>query len=506
MPEIVTDFQPFENSKKPLKTIAHCDFAPRFLPTKIREEPFYDPVVLNNDERKLLEAFAKSHGMKCMTKAAFVEDIFYGRAYDLRATILGFNLPFDLSRLAVRHNGARGRMRGGFSFQLSEDKWKARVQIKHLSARAALIQFASRRQNHEPKGYRRKRIKIPVRRGSFIDLKTIAAALTSRSFSLASLGDFLGTKTRKASTDEHGGPLTTDYIAYAVQDVQTTWECYCVLSGRFEAHELGLTRLNQILSEASLGKAYLKQMNIRPWRELQADFPNELLGLIMSTYFGGRAEVHLRRKIDQVLYCDFLSMYPSVCTLMNLWPFVISKGMQWRDATIETRQLLDQVTLADLQNPETWRLLTVLVQVQTDDDIFPIRARYGGEQQATIGVNRLSSDSPLWFTLADCLASKIFKGKSPRVLKALSFSPNEAQEDLKPISILGNEAYRINPTTDDFYRRLIDMRREVKRQLNEAAPSLKPNLDSQQQALKIGSLRFLVGRFRVGFTILAGRM
>jgi hypothetical protein len=43
MPEIVTDFQPFENSKKPLKTIAHCDFAPRFLPTKIREEPdLYD--------------------------------------------------------------------------------------------------------------------------------------------------------------------------------------------------------------------------------------------------------------------------------------------------------------------------------------------------------------------------------------------------------------------------------------------------------------------------------
>jgi hypothetical protein len=41
MPEIVTDFQPFENSKKPLKTIAHCDFAPRFLPTKIREEPLF---------------------------------------------------------------------------------------------------------------------------------------------------------------------------------------------------------------------------------------------------------------------------------------------------------------------------------------------------------------------------------------------------------------------------------------------------------------------------------
>jgi hypothetical protein len=41
MPEIVTSFQPFENPKKPLKIMAHCDIAPRFLPTKIREDPFY---------------------------------------------------------------------------------------------------------------------------------------------------------------------------------------------------------------------------------------------------------------------------------------------------------------------------------------------------------------------------------------------------------------------------------------------------------------------------------
>ena len=44
MPEIVTSFQPFENPKKPLKIMAHCDIAPRFLPTKIREDPVkYDP-------------------------------------------------------------------------------------------------------------------------------------------------------------------------------------------------------------------------------------------------------------------------------------------------------------------------------------------------------------------------------------------------------------------------------------------------------------------------------
>jgi hypothetical protein len=68
-------------------------------------------------------------------------------------------------------------------------------------------------------------------------------------------------------------------------------------------------------------------MNIRPWRELEPHASRELIGLIMGTYFGGRAEAHLRRIICQVLYCDFLSMYPTVCTLMGLWRFVIAKGM-----------------------------------------------------------------------------------------------------------------------------------------------------------------------------------
>jgi hypothetical protein len=42
----------------------------------------------------------------------------------------------------------------------------------------------------------------------------------------------------------------------------------------------------------------------------------------MSSYFGGRAEVHIRRTVVQTLYCDFASMYPTVCTLMGLWWFV----------------------------------------------------------------------------------------------------------------------------------------------------------------------------------------
>jgi hypothetical protein len=61
---------------------------------------FFDPnVLLSATDKELLADFAKSRGLKCMTKAAFIDDIFYGLAYDLRATIVGFNLPFDYHAL-----------------------------------------------------------------------------------------------------------------------------------------------------------------------------------------------------------------------------------------------------------------------------------------------------------------------------------------------------------------------------------------------------------------------
>jgi hypothetical protein len=351
---------------------------------------FFEPSLSENEQSTLAE-YARAHGLRLMPTREFVESIFYGVAYEYRATIIGFNLPFDISRLSVNHGPARGKvMRGGFSFQLSEDRYKPRVQVKHLSARAALIQFTKPRRRFDPGGMRRRGLPVRVRRGTFIDVKTIAAALTSRSFSLANLANFLGTEHRKQSVDEHGAPITTEYVGYALNDVQVTWECYCALSAKYAAHQLGETRLSQILSEAGIGKGYLKQMGIQPWQKVQSDFPDWLMGIIMSTYYGGRAEVHLRRVVTQVLYCDFLSMYPTVCTLMGLWRFVIAKGMTWEVSTEETLEFLAQVAVQDLRKPETWQRLTTLVQVEPDRDVFPVRAKYAGEGQATIGLNHLT--------------------------------------------------------------------------------------------------------------------
>ena len=446
---------------------------------------FYDPAAVSGEELVLLRHLCDEGGLKLRTVPEFVDEVLFARAYDLRASIVGFNLPFDISRLAIKHGSARGKaMRGGFTFKLSRLWWRPAVQVRHLNARASLIQFTHPPKRRDAPGQWKRMIPPRSRRGSFIDLKTIAAALLSRSFSLASLADFLKTPTRKADSGGHGKQLTVKYVDYLLDDVQVTWECYQRLRDRYALNALEETPLGKVLSEASLGKAYLKQMGVRPFREVQPDFPNHLTGLIMSAYFGGRAEVRWRREVRQVLYCDFLSMYPTVCTLMGLWRFVIAQGMDWTDSTDRIRLLLETVSIDDLKRPDFWPLLTTIVRVRPQADIFPVRAKYDGKSQ-TIGSNYLSCDDPLWFTLADVISAKLHGGTAPNVIEAITFSPKEPQPGLRSISIAGNPDYRVDPAADDFFKRLIDLRTAIKARLKNSSALNAEALDSEQQSLKI---------------------
>src|SRR5215472_6451677 len=194
---------------------------------------FYDPESLNKTEVQMLRRFARTHGLELMHAATFIETIFFRLAYELRATIVGFNLAWDLSRLAIDHSPARRRpVQGGYSLQLSPRRRWPRVQVKHLDRKASNIRFAAPPRERTPRGMR-KRDRVSVRRGFFIDVKTIGAALTSRSDNLASLAEFLVVASRKIATEEHGKRLSTEYIEYAVNDTQVTWECFSELSQRY---------------------------------------------------------------------------------------------------------------------------------------------------------------------------------------------------------------------------------------------------------------------------------
>ena len=470
-------------------------------------------------ELEILKAEAPGHGCpEPISVFDFVHKKFLRIAFKAGGLVVGFNLPFDLSRLARSHEAARvarpprtpeeieasaplkkadRSMVGGFTFRLSPYDDQPFLRIKHLNSRSAFFRFAKPGHQEVARSQRRRGERIHFQRGNFLDVKTLAAALTSKSHSLKTLAKYLGVKHKGDFTD-FARPIDPEFIDYAVNDVETTRQCLDELVRRYRGHRLGMTAPQGIYSEASLGKAYLKQMGVQPWREAQTEFDPSTLGAIMSSYFGGRAEVHIRRTIVPTLYCDFASMYPTVCTLMGLWRFVIAQGVDEEDATAETQAFLDDVKLNDLQGPRSWERLTVLVQVQPEADIFPVRTRYAtrikeqtkSADMPTIGVNYLSADRTLWFTLADCVASKLLTGRAPKVVRAVRFSAKRAQAGLRTVEIAGEADYRVAPDKNDFYKRVIELRRRVKGDL-EDAERLDPesqevkNLDMNQLALKI---------------------
>jgi hypothetical protein len=446
---------------------------------------FYSPENLTAAEIAVLRKYASAHRLELLTHTEFVDDVFFRIGYDYRATIVGFNLPFDIARIAINADSARGRMKGGFTFGLTENKKRPRIQIKHLSAKAAFIQFAAPGKNRSNRSVLKLGKSEPIQRGHFVDCKTLSNALLAKSFSLATLCDALGVKNAKLKKVDFAAPIRPKFVEYAVRDTQATWECYSALIDKFEKLGLDGSRPEKIYSEASLGKACLKTMGIKPWQECQPDFDPELIGAIMSSYYGGRTEIGIRREQRQVMLCDFLSMYPTVGTLMQLWRFVIATGIKSSDATKRAQSILESVTLADLGSPRIWPSLVMLVRIKPDAEIVPVRAHYADAQQATIGLNYYTSDSPQWFTLADCIASKLHTGKAAEIVEAIAFSPLRKQRGLRPFEINGDAEYAIDPAKDDFYKRLIELRQATKNKRKGASAALSDTLDTKQNSLKI---------------------
>jgi hypothetical protein len=425
----------------------------------IEEGAFYSPETVSDGERQDLQTYCERRNLTLRTVADFNQYVFVKYGYVRSATIAGFNLPFDISRIAIHHGPARGSMRGGFSFQLCPSRHEPRIQVKHLSRKASLIQFSAPWKQETPRGMRKRGLKVAHQNGHFVDIKTLAAALTSRSFTLESLCVELDVPTRKQASEDHGGPLTVDYLNYARGDVQSTWECYRVLLDRYAKHQLS-TPAHKILSEASIGKAYLEAFGIKPLLACQ-DVPRGLFGTIMSTYYGGRAEVRLRRAVTEVIYTDFKSMYPTVNSLMGLWKFVKADGFEWHDVTQEAQHFLERIERDDFQNPANWTKLHTIVQVKADKDVFPVRAKYDAKIN-TIGLNYLSSQKPLWYTLADVIAAKLLTGKAPVILKAIGFKPAKPQCGLKEVCLFGDKAFAIHPLKDDAFKRFVDLRDKAK--------------------------------------------
>ncbi len=290
--------------------------------------------------------------------------------------------------------------------------------------------------------------------GQFLDLRALVFALTDRSHSLASAGEAFGLDRPKLAAPPHG-VITTDYIAYARRDVEATVELFEKVSAEYGLHPID-RQMTKVFSPASIGKAYLRAMGVAPLLERLPDFPRDVLGVGMLSYFGGRAECRVRRLAVPVRYLDFRAMYSTVNALMGLWQLLIAEHIEVVDATDEVRALLADVSPARVLDPALWPSLVGFVQLRPDGDILPVRAPYDTTPGVQIGVNHLAADEPLWFTLPDAVQTTLLRGTAPDVVRAFRLTPSGQQAGLRPVTLRG--AVRIDPTTDDFFRKVVEER------------------------------------------------
>ena len=394
-----------------------------------------------------VKSFPPRLNLKWYPRWEFVEKVFW-KSIKTDRMIVAFNLPFDLSRLAVDWATADN---GGWSLILSQrlskktGVWEAnshrpRVRISAKDSKSAFISLTKTQNPDEwPKHSR------------FLDVHTLAFALFAESSSLNDLCSKL--KVPGKLNHEPTGKITAPEIDYCRGDVRATVGALNALKYEFDQHALELYP-EEALSPASIAKSYLQKMGVVPPNE-KFKVSDHLHGIAMQAYYGGRAECRIRHTAVPVVHTDFKSQYPTVNTLLGNWNALIAESISFDPATEEIRDLLATLTLERTFDPGFWKQLSFFALVNPDSDILPVRTVYN-EQTQNIGINILSSEVPIWFAGPDLVASALLTGKSPQIINAIRMVPHGKQNGLNPTVLCGKVP--IDPGKDDFFRYVIEQR------------------------------------------------
>jgi hypothetical protein len=385
-------------------------------------------------------------------------------ALSAKATVVGFNLPFDLSRLAVGCGEARARgFEGGFSLRTAiwedddgrahENRFQPRLLIRSLDSKRARLGLGNARPGSDPDAESRGR-------GAFLDLRTLSYALSGKSHSLESASDAFEVSYVKREVEL--GVLSPELIDYCFEDVAATAALYQALVTEYERWRLKLAP-TRAYSPASMAKATFREAGIRPLLDRQPSFPKDVLGYGMVAYFGGRAECRIRRVPIPISLLDFRSMYPTDCSLMGLSRFLTCARVKvTEEDPAKIERWLTRQNLESCFDQRLWSKLPALVLVQPSGDILPVRARYARGGSYGIGVNPFFSDEPVWVTLADALASRLLIGRTPKILRCLRLTPVGRAAGIRPFSVRSSRA--IDSTGEDVFRAMVEERYRLRQQ------------------------------------------
>src|SRR5262249_15147335 len=141
--------------------------------------------------------------------------------------------------------------------------FRPRIAIKHIDSKRALKGFTGQQSTDAsdliPEGSTTGKPEDDyIFRGHFLDLRTLAFALTDRGYTLEQACEAFGVEHGKTRVERHG-IVTRKYIDYNRRDVLATAELAEKLLEEYQKHPISL-QPTKAYSPASIGKAYLRAM------------------------------------------------------------------------------------------------------------------------------------------------------------------------------------------------------------------------------------------------------
>ena len=439
---------------------------------------------LDKQELRTLQTYAKKNNIAVKTRQDFIQNILYPLLAN-GVVLANHNIPFDLGCLAT----AWLAVNSTFYLKLCDciptgdnkfvcDKHPC-ISVRSLNFPKALMYVEGDDVAYSP----------------IVDTMTIGRALLGPGdLSLKGMGQRFKCQVIKQISDEHGEKLNESYLTYTMQDVAATLELFLAEIREYKRHGLS-NPIHTILSEASIGKAYLQKLAIPPFYEQHKELPEWLTPTSMKTMYGARSEVKCRLKPTLVRYCDFKSQYPTVNALLGLQDLLLSRYLVIKHKTQEVQAFLNKVDVQDLQKPGIWKHLRALVKFAPDNDIVPNKFDSYEEGQRvegyavcyTKGDNNTPAPST-WYTLCDAVASKLLTGKAPKLVDAIVLYPS-GRVPTNTLNLFDRDNYSIDLSKEDFFVRVIDLRTTVKKDLKQSAKAGDMEnaeyLTSLQLALKL---------------------
>ena len=472
-----------------------------------------------------------------MTASEFVKNYIVGLCYtsDIRgtyrefepATIVGFNLPFDMTRLGK--SWAEGRKQFYRAFSVDLTGW-LQFRYKRSGAHGWYMELSGKTGASDPGEPR-------LEAYNMVDVATMAFAIGGKVLGLRAAGEAFGCRWLKSSAEDGHGKITPEYIDYCRQDVRATEDLYRKVMNEWNRHPVSRTsKPDSAYSPASVSKQYMRDMGIVsrlvgqnyvaiealpagirkaarkeaqalggryahksairrlaedhgftiPEKNLgQRELPPEIVGRFMAAFFGGRAECRIRMTKVPAVLVDFTSMYPTVMILLKIWEMLTCNDLEIVEVDFrEVQRFLESLNLVSdpddpgwetsLFNPDVWPRLAGIGE--TDEGYLPIRSEYNGMSGSSpgIGINNLRSlagDFP--YTLLDLAASRIATGVTPPIKRVWMLRASDAkQPTLRPVSLYGDEKLRLDPRTDNLLEMAVEQRHAaIGRHLENAALS-----------------------------------